>query len=369
MISSDEFQHLTDSIYEAAVVPELWPTVLGRLSGLIDGAGGVLFTTNLDRMRWEASPDIHDTMVEFLRDGWAEKNPRPTRMRESALLGFACDHDHFSPEELASDPVYEFYRRRGLGWAVGTMFDVPSGDTIIFSFERRHEIGPVDRSMIGFFDSLRPHLARAALLGARRGLEKARAMAHVLAEVGLPAAVLRGPGRLYAANPLFEVLVPEVCRDRLERLAFTDPAVDRLFADGLEMLAQARLLPDARSVCSIPIPAQNDKVPMLVHLLPVRRTAQDFFSLASALVVITPVDRTVVPNAELLTGLFDLTPAEARVARGIAAGLTLDVIGKDVGVARDTVRNQLKAVFAKTGLNRQADLVALLGGLTLPGAD
>lgn len=350
-------------------MPELWPAVLGRLSGLIDGAGGVLFTTNLDRMRWEASPDIHDTMVEFLRDGWAEKNPRPQRMRESALLGFASDHDHFTPEELASDPVYEFYRRRGLGWAVGTMFDVPSGDTIIFSFERRHAIGPVDRSVIEFFDRLRPHLARSALLAARRGLERARAMAHALTEVGLPAAVLRGSGRLYAANALFEALVPETCSDRLERLVFTDPAIDRLFANGLEMLARAPVVAAGRSVCSIPIPARHDRMPMIVHLLPVRRTAQDFFSQASALVVITPVDRTVVPNAELIAGLFDLTPAEARVARGVVAGLTLDVIGRDAGVTRATVRNQLKAVFAKTGLNRQVDLVALLAGLALPSAD
>ena len=76
-----------------------------------------------------------------------------------------------------------------------------------------------------------------------------------------------------------------------------------------------------------------------------------------------------MPDAELIAGLFDLTPAEARVARGVAEGLTLDAIGNKASISRETVRSQLKAVLAKTGVNRQADLAALLAGLRLPRVD
>lgn len=367
MISGDEFQKLTDLIYEAAVVPELWPTALGRLSGLTDGAGAVLFTANLDRIRWAASPDIYPTMVEFLRDGWAAINPRPQRMGASPPVGFVSDHDYFTQEELDTDPVYDFYRKRGLGWATGTMFNVPSGDSIIFSFEKAWAKGPVERKVIEFFDQLRPHLGRAALLAARLGLEKARAMTQALAEVGLPAAVLRGPGRLYAANPLFEALIPELCYDRPARLTFSDPTIDRLFCGGLKMLDRAIIGLSAQNVCSIPVPASLDRVPMIVHLLPVRRAAHDLFSQASALVVITPVDRGPVPSAEVIGGLFDLTPAEARIAREISAGATIEQIADRAALSRETVRTQLKSVFAKTGLTRQVDLVALLSSAGRPG--
>ena len=67
-----------------------------------------------------------------------------------------------------------------------------------------------------------------------------------------------------------------------------------------------------------------------------------------------------VPTAEVLQGLFDLTPAEARVARAIAERRTVEAIAGMLGVSRETVRTQLKSVLAKTGMARQADLAALL---------
>lgn len=128
---------LADRIYEAAVVPELWPDVLGEMSRAVDGAGGILFTTNLERIKWTTSADIHDVFVEFISDGWAEINPRPARLGALGSVGFVQDYDSFTDEELDNDPVYrDFLRKRGLGWAAGTMLDTPSGDSIIFSFER-----------------------------------------------------------------------------------------------------------------------------------------------------------------------------------------------------------------------------------------
>lgn len=366
MISDDAFQQLTDQIYEAAAVPDLWPGVLANLSKLADGSGGLLFTANLDRMKWTASPDIYPLFDEFIRDGWMAINPRPRRLGAVPPAGFVRDSDYFTEAEMETDPVYTgFYRKRGLGYAAGTIVNVPSGDAIIFSFERAWAKGPVEPRVVELYDQLRPHLARAALLGARLGLETARAMTQALAQVGLPAAVLKGAGRLYAANPLFEALMPALCYDRPARLTFGDPAIDTLFANGLE--AQKRMPAGTGPVCSIPVPARDDQVPLIIHLLPVRRAAGDIFSHASSLVIVTPVDRGAVPTAEVVAGLFDLSPAEARIARGIAEGHTVEAIAVTAGVSRETVRTQLKAVLAKTGMSRQSDLVALLGGLRLPG--
>ena len=64
----------------------------------------------------------------------------------------------------------------------------------------------------------------------------------------------------------------------------------------------------------------------------------------------------------LLQGLFDLSPAEARVACGIAERQTIEAIADELGVSRETVRCQLKSVLAKTGTKRQLDLALLLVG-------
>ena len=61
-------------------------------------------------------------------------------------------------------------------------------------------------------------------------------------------------------------------------------------------------------------------------------------------------------------GVYD----EARVARAIIVGQTVESFSSSLGVSRETVRAQLKSVFAKTGVQRQAELVALLVGKTLP---
>jgi DNA-binding CsgD family transcriptional regulator len=67
--------------------------------------------------------------------------------------------------------------------------------------------------------------------------------------------------------------------------------------------------------------------------------------------------------------LFDLTPAEARVARSLAAGDTVDGIAAAAAVSSNTVRTQVRGILEKTGLHRQAQVISLLGGIVLPDAE
>jgi DNA-binding CsgD family transcriptional regulator len=59
---------------------------------------------------------------------------------------------------------------------------------------------------------------------------------------------------------------------------------------------------------------------------------------------------------------FRLTAAEARLALHIADGGDLAGYAEAQGVALGTARTHLKAVFAKTGVHRQAELVGRLAG-------
>jgi DNA-binding CsgD family transcriptional regulator len=61
-----------------------------------------------------------------------------------------------------------------------------------------------------------------------------------------------------------------------------------------------------------------------------------------------------------LATTFDLTPAEARVATRIVAGRSVKQIAGELGTATATVRSQIKSIFEKTGVHRQADLIRLL---------
>ncbi|MFT3805131.1 MAG: helix-turn-helix transcriptional regulator [Burkholderiaceae bacterium] len=60
---------------------------------------------------------------------------------------------------------------------------------------------------------------------------------------------------------------------------------------------------------------------------------------------------------------FGLTSAQARVAAELATGKTIKQIAFYLGVSVNTVRHHVKAIFAKTGTNRQVELVQMLGRL------
>jgi DNA-binding CsgD family transcriptional regulator len=87
---------------------------------------------------------------------------------------------------------------------------------------------------------------------------------------------------------------------------------------------------------------------------------------AAAAVFVTDPERCATVAGRQLVELFGLTPAEAQLAVALLAGKRLGRIAADRGVQLPTVRNQLRAVLAKTGMGRQAELVRLLA--TLPAA-
>jgi DNA-binding CsgD family transcriptional regulator len=92
--------------------------------------------------------------------------------------------------------------------------------------------------------------------------------------------------------------------------------------------------------------------------------ARDIFIRCAAALVLTPVALPQAPPVELVQSLFDLTSAEARVARGLASGKTVEDIATDGGTSRNTIRTHVRGVLEKTGCNRQADIVALLTAIS-----
>jgi DNA-binding CsgD family transcriptional regulator len=181
--------------------------------------------------------------------------------------------------------------------------------------------------------------------------------------LGLPAAMLSAAGQSLAMNALLAELVPSVLQDRRDRLVISDRLADLTLAAAL---LEMRGGTDS-AARSIPLPATEERPPMVAHLVPIRGVAQDVFSNAMALLVLTPVRHGTVVAAEVIQGLFDLTPAEARVAHGIAAGRTAEELARSLGISVETVRKHIAAVLAKTGLPRQAALVGLLAGSIPPG--
>lgn len=357
---SDDDDRLLSRIYEAGAVPELWPDVLKELDGLMGAAGSALLAVRGTSMNWIASPGIDDLVAGYVEAGYVGRDHRTERLIAADHAGFLTETDVFDKAEWENDPIRrEYWEPRGYGWGVATHIAVPNGDALIFHGERRLADGPAERPAIERLDRLRPHLARAAMLTNRLSFERIQATVAALEVIGLPAAVLDSRGQALATNSLLESLVPDVVRAGATRLGLAQPAADQLLAQGIASLAGQQ----TAGAFSIPLPGADGHGPTVAHLHPVRGAARDVFSRASAILVMTPVGGGGVPSEAVIRGLFDLTAAEARVARGLASGLDVPGIARQNGTQIATVRNQIRAIYAKTGVRRQAEFVGLLRGL------
>ncbi|MBS0363963.1 MAG: helix-turn-helix transcriptional regulator [Proteobacteria bacterium] len=356
---------LIDRIYECAFAPEGWPAVLDEISIVAEARGGSLFTANQAVLNWTSSRSMADVWDALMTRGLMACGDRFRRLVEVRHSGFVTELDGYSGEdEMAGDPLYnEVLWPMGLGWAAATALPLPTGDTLIFTFERERASGPAGPDVLRTLDSLRPHLARSALLSARLQLDRARALGETLELLGLPALVFDATGRLLAANALAEGLAGVQWRAR-DRISLADPAADGLFQQALQALERPDGVARLEQVRSFAVRGGEAGPSLVAHVAPILGAARSVFARCAGVLVLTPVTLPAAPPVELVQSLFDLTPAEARVARRLAAGETVDEIAADSGLAPITVRNQVRAILRKTGCRRQAEVVALLGGLS-----
>jgi len=58
--------------------------------------------------------------------------------------------------------------------------------------------------------------------------------------------------------------------------------------------------------------------------------------------------------------IFEITPAEAALACSLATGVTPELAAHERGVSINTIRSQIRSLYRKMGVSRQADLVRVL---------
>jgi DNA-binding CsgD family transcriptional regulator len=361
---SSETVPLLDLIYEAAAMPDLWPAVLDRMAEIAGGTGTFLITTDPSTLRWTSSESVKQLGFDFLAGRWHERNPRMERLVINRHSGFMREIDMFTSEEIEHDPTFrDLLRPRGFGWAAGTVVQAPSDDMLAFSIERRFVDGPVGSDAIIKLNNLRPHLARAAMMSARLRLERAKGMAESLTTMGLPSAVLLGNGKVLSTNSSFDQVGPQIVSTAFGGIALANARANELLVKAIEELSAAEFQNGAKSIA---IPTDDRHPALIVHLIPVRRSAHDVFGPAMGIIVVTPLGSPRTLNGDFLNGLFDLSPAEIRVTNGLLLGKRVDVLASEFGLSRETIRSQVKAVYSKTGAARQADLMALLSIVTMP---
>ncbi|MDI6027400.1 helix-turn-helix transcriptional regulator [Corticibacterium sp. UT-5YL-CI-8] len=353
-------EDLVERIYEAAFIPEQWPDVLQTLSDISHSAAGCIgIISDPAAPKFAASPLIIPVLDDITTEnGWLECDILRQVASQIPPASFIYDADFFPQDVLDGNRVRtDRTRAIGIGGEVGTFIALPTGEVVLFTLERWLENDRPSASELAALNAVRPHLARSGVIAARLRLERANSMTSTLQRLGLPAAVLNGAGRVLATNQSLDALDDVFLPGAFGKLLITDATANRLVQEAISAGASGSFL----SIRSIPVRGNGPVPRCVVHVLPIRRSAHDVFSNGDHLVVAAiPGHRGPAPSVDLIGALFDLSPAEARLAVALCSGRKLQQFCADSGIRYSSGRTYLERIFQKTGVHRQSELVALL---------
>lgn len=191
----------------------------------------------------------------------------------------------------------------------------------------------------------------------RSGLQNASA-SDALSVLRQPALLVDAGGLVVESNAaLVEILDGDIrLKDR--RLLVRDLDARGSLQRAFDELRNATG-PASQPIDPIVVP-RRDQLPIILRIWPIEHSARWPSSEVRALLTLNALGPRPGPPAAILAKAFRLTPSEARLASIIARGVAPETAARELKVSRETVRNQLKSVFAKTGTHRQGELVALL---------
>jgi PAS domain S-box-containing protein len=113
--------------------------------------------------------------------------------------------------------------------------------------------------------------------------------------------------------------------------------------------------------------SKDDTSPIVAQVLPLARTElQNQLEPLPVAAIFIRDQEDARDNAELLAATFELTPAETRLLSCLLAGHNLSEASHELRVTAATVKTQLGAIFRKTGVGRQSELILLASRLSVP---
>ncbi|MFO8074173.1 MAG: helix-turn-helix transcriptional regulator [Polyangia bacterium] len=217
-----------------------------------------------------------------------------------------------------------------------------------------------------FFRRLAPHLGRSLSLCLKMaGLMRVRDVLEQAIDL-IPAGIMLTDerGRVFVENRAARKLLEAndglgLSRDgEITAARPDDTAALRKMLGGAAATGAGRV-DGAGGSLSLPRPSGKRPLSVMVAAFTGARLPVLDRPPCAAVLVTDPEQKQETPPG-VLSRLFGLTHAEARVASLLAAGRSVAEIGDELAIASNTVRAHLKQIYAKTGTRRQSELVGLL---------
>lgn len=354
-------QKVAARVQDVVVDPGAWAGILNEVTA----AAGADVSSLMRKPT--ASPEVsviaindeaEPLLKHYIDGGWHRADLRTRAIPKLLRTGIGVDQDFTTTDEIARHPYYqEFLGPFGLRWWAGIGFR--SGDDVwCLAVQRRTKRGYFDLDEQAKLATMCECLSEAAVISRAVGQAHLSTMTDALDLVAQPALVLGSDGQILRENAAAERLYDAwlyvaggrlVVKDRQASAALSALGEECRFSSG-PFLAPRQV-----------IVQRGDRRPVVIDMHGLTGAAAEPFSGGRALLLLTDLDIRPRPGKERLAKVFGLTPAEAALAVVVGRGDGLDQACDELNVTRETARSRLKSIFAKTGVNRQGELVALLG--------
>ncbi len=367
MSGRDEIAELVEAVYDAAVVPSLWPTTVDRLMAAVQADSALLYTPDADPQAqglWVASNldpvsldeyRAHYIGCDIWLQGWRQRG------RDGSYLG----GELAARSSLVTSEFYnDFLRRYDVQDFCGLVVGAGSSATSYahLSFYREHGSSQFEGLDRPVFQYLVPHLRHATSIQARMAQLDYQNRELRAALDAIPEAVflIDDRARIIHANREAENVLAAgfglVGRGRMLRATATSDQ-NRLSA---AILAAAGNRVESGQMRAISLSRDTSDVTLHLVLVPAGPALR-----GRVLVLADTSSRQCRPSLkQLMSMLFGLSAAEVEVGMALAAGQRLDDIAAAQGKSKNTVRTQLQTIFWKTQTSSQTDLIRLM--LSIP---
>ena len=364
--AAQALDRLLGHLYDAVLAPDGFQSFIRHLAAHFHLKGVALIVRHTQAM------DASGLWLHGIEPRWMESYAL-TYGREDLLahhlaeapIGrfYASNLDLPEPERFDETRFFrEWAQPQGVAYAAGAVvLREEPWETQVY-LQRSTVQGPFSRDALEQLDQLIPHWQRAVQM--RQRLVRLRSGQDLLAAsldaVAMPTLMFDEIGQVAHANRSARALLHarESLWEADGRLAASTPELTR----ELHLHISNAVRPQARSNparTSIVVMKRSARLPLTITVLPLRGAPDHPVRSGALMFVFDPEDTRSV-TAPLVRRLFDLSTTEAELAVALCAGHSPEEIATDRGRALSTVRSQIRSLFAKTGTNRQADLISLL---------
>jgi DNA-binding CsgD family transcriptional regulator len=374
MSDTEQLSVLIGDIYDAALDRSLWVDVLRKAAQFVGGQGAGLLVRDAASKSAEALYTFGVTphYLQLYLDQYAKIDPTAAPMFFSEVGQVATTKDLVPYDEFLQTRFYrEWAQPQGWVDSAQSLLEKSVTGFAQVSFLRNEVIGLVDDATRRCMRLIVPHMRRAVLVGNMIDLKTTEAATFADAADGMSAGMffVDASGRIVHANASGYAMLAQCSLVRAVggKVVPNDAGAERALC---EVYAMAERGDEAVGVKGIAVPlTAPDGERHLVHVLPLtsgarRRAGAAFAAVAAVFVRKAAVD---IPSPlETVGKIYKLTPTELRVLFAIVQIGGVPEVAEMLGIAVSTAKTHLRRLFAKTGTNRQVDLVKLVAGYASP---